>query len=67
MRKDPKDVVTEMVNQVGRHDARRLLVNEGISVSTAEKLVSGRYQPQVGYLITLAVMRAYEEAKLRAS
>ncbi len=67
MVKDPKAVVKEIATHVGKHDARKLLVNEGISTSTADKLVANRYSNEVGQLIKQAILRAYAVAKRQAS
>lgn len=67
MNKDPKKVVMEIANHVGKHDARKLLVDEGISTSTADKLVANRYKNEVGQLIKQAILRAYEVSKRQAS
>ncbi len=67
MVKDPKLLVKQIANHVGKHGARRLLVDEGISTSTADKLVGNRYSNEVGQLVTQAIHRAYEVAKRQAS
>jgi hypothetical protein len=67
MAKDPKELVKQLAQQVGKHEARRLLVEEGVSTSTAEKLVGARYKNEVGLLIKDAVLRALESAKRIAS
>jgi hypothetical protein len=67
MTKDPKKVVMEIAQQVGKHGARKLLVDEGVSTSTADKLVTNRYPNEVGQLVKQAILRAYEVAKRQAS
>lgn len=67
MVKDPKKVVLEIAQQVGKHEAQRLLVDEGVSTSTAQKLVANRYKNEVGQLIKQAILRAHEAAKRLAS
>lgn len=63
MVKDPKKLVTEIANRVGKHGARRLLVDEGVSTSTADKLVGNRYVSEVKELVRNAILKAYEKAK----
>lgn len=67
MIKDPKKVVLEIAQQVGKHEAQRLLVDEGVSTSTAQKLVANRYHFEVGQLVRQAIMRALEASKRTAS
>lgn len=67
MLKDPKKVVLEIANQVGKHEAQRLLVDEGVSTSTAQKLVANRYKPEVGQLVKQAILKAAAAAKRVAS
>lgn len=65
--KDPKQLVAALAQQVGKHGAQRLLVDEGVSTSTAQKLVAERYKAEVGQLIRQAILRACENAKKEAS
>lgn len=67
MVKDPKKLIKELSAQVGRPEAKRLLVSEGISISTADKLVRDVYKNDVGLLIQDAIRRAIEASKQRAS
>jgi len=67
MAKDPKILVKEIANHVGKHGARKLLVDEGISTSTADKLVAERYASEVGQLVLAAILRASARAKRQAS
>lgn len=67
MIKDPKKIVKEITNQLGKHEARRLLVDEGLSTSIAEKLVGNRYQNEVGQLVRQAILKAYDASKKTAS
>lgn len=67
MVKDPKKLVMEIANRVGKHGARKLLVDEGVSTSTADKLVCNRYDSEVKELVRQAILRAYEAHKLVAS
>lgn len=67
MVKDPKKLIIEIANHVGKHEARRLLVDEGVSTSTADKLVTNRYKNEVGQLIRQAILKAYEAYKKEAS
>lgn len=66
-RKDPKEEALELANQVGKPEARRLLVVAGISPHTADKLISGRYTSEVGLLVGAAIQRAIEAAKSGAA
>lgn len=65
MLKDPKIIVRELASQVGKHEAQKLLVDEGVSTSTAQKLVSDRYKPEIKELVRQAIGRAIEAAKSR--
>lgn len=66
--KDPKKLAIEMAAHVGKREAIRLLINEGLSPSIAEKLAAGRYAAaNVNYLTTLAIVRAHEASKAQAS
>lgn len=60
--------LSQLVESVGRPEAIRLLVVEGLSVSLAEKLVSGRYPSTVRPLVASAIERvARGQAKASAS
>jgi hypothetical protein len=63
---DPKKLVLELAKQIGKGEARRLLVEEGVSTSTAEKLVGERYESEVRGLVRAAILRAMQAAKLTA-
>lgn len=63
MIKDPKKLVMEIADRVGKHGARKLLVDEGVSTSTADKLVGDRYESEVKELVRNAILRAYEAHK----
>lgn len=67
MVKDPKAVVDEIAELVGKPEAKRLLINEGVSVSVSDKLVGRRYESEVGTLVRNAVLRALEKAKEQQS
>ncbi len=67
MIKDPKKLIKELASQVGRPEAKRLLVTEGISVSVADKLVRDVYKSDVGLLVQDAISRAIKAAKAKAS
>jgi hypothetical protein len=67
MAKDPKDLVRQIVSQVGKQEARRLLVATGISISASDKLVGQRYANEVGLLVKKAIMEAYEMCKKRSA
>lgn len=58
MAKDPKKIVQEIANQVGKHEARKRLVDEGVSTSTADKLVRDRYPSEIGQLLLQAILKA---------
>ncbi len=66
MIKDPKKTVRDIADQVGKQEARRLLVVEGISTSMADKLVADRYGSEVRQLVRQAIGRALEAAKKMA-
>lgn len=67
MVKNPKKLVKELSAQVGRPEAKRLLVVEGVSISTADKLVRDVYKNEVGLLIQAAILKAVEASKKQAS
>jgi hypothetical protein len=67
MVKDPKVLVKEIASRVGKHGARKLLVDAGISTSTADKLVGDRYASEVKELTRQAILRAHEACKKAAS
>jgi hypothetical protein len=67
MMKDPKELVRKLTQQVGKHEAKRLLVDEGVSTSTADKLVADRYKSEVKELIRKAIVGAVGKAKAKAS
>ncbi len=68
MMKDPKKAACELAARVGKHEAQRLLMSEGVSSSLAQKLVGNRYQAEnIGQLVRQAILRALEAAKLQAS
>jgi hypothetical protein len=62
-RKSPQEVVAELTELVGKHEARRLLVGEGISTSTSDKLVRNRYEHEIKHLMFQAINRAYKRVK----
>ena len=67
MIKGQDDLIDEVVLLVGKPEARRLLVAEGVSVSTATKLIGGKYESVFGLLLKRAVQSALENAKKQAS
>lgn len=58
MSKDPKDVVQEIVQLVGKPKAERLLIIADVSPSTAARLVRGTYESEVGTLVAAAIEKA---------
>ena len=58
MVKDPKKVVQEIVQLVGKPKAERLLIAEKASPSSAGKLVRGKYESAIGELLAEAIDRA---------
>lgn len=64
---DPKDLVKEIIARVGKHGALRLLINQGVGTSTAEKLVRNRYSSEMGQLLRQAVEQAYRESMRQVS
>lgn len=68
MVKDPKDTVQEIVSELGKAKAERLLIAHDVSPSAAGKLVRGTYASEVGALLSAAIERARVAArKSRAS
>lgn len=67
MVKDPKKLIKQLTSQVGKPEAKRLLISEGISISTADKLVREVYKNEVGLLIRAAVLRAVKASEQEAS
>lgn len=67
MDRDPKEIVRQLALQVGKHEARRRLVDEGISTSTADKLVGERYPSEIGQLLLQAILKARMAIKRPAS
>lgn len=60
---DPKDIVRQLEALVGKRAARRLMVVEGLSPSTADKLLRECYPSEVGALLGDALERALNAAK----
>lgn len=57
----------ELARLLGKGEARRLLVVEGVSPHTADKVINGRYASEIGTLVGAAIKRALEAAKKQAS
>ena len=66
MSKDPREIVQELVQMIGKRKAERLLISENISPSVANKLARNAYPSEIGELVAAAILRA-KEAALRAS
>jgi hypothetical protein len=66
-KKDWSQALDELTDLVGKPEAKRLLVLEGISVGTADKLVGRRYPSQPRHLVAAAIHRALEATKPKAS
>ncbi len=62
MNKDPKKIVEELVEMLGKQRAERLLIEADISPSTAGKLVRGKYPSQIRFLMGAAIAKAREAA-----
>lgn len=62
-----KAQVKAWATQIGKSEARRLLVVAGVSPHTADKLIGGRYPSEVGLLMGAAIERAIEASKQAAS
>jgi len=62
MIKDPKAVVREIIQLVGKPEAERLLIDAGVSPSLAAKLKRGKYRSEIGRLVAEAIARAKEKA-----
>lgn len=60
MIRDPKEVLKEVVERVGKRAARELLLNLKVNPSTAEKLVGERYEWDIGFLLLQKIYRAHE-------
>lgn len=58
MSKDPKRVVQEIVDLVGKRRAERILINADVSPSVAGKLVRGKYDSEIGVLVAAAIDKA---------
>lgn len=63
--RDPKELVQELAESLGKNEAKKFLVAEGISTSTADKLVGNRYASEVRGLVQQAIIRACESARKR--
>jgi hypothetical protein len=58
--------VKEMIERVGKKEARRLLAAEGVSPHTVLKIVGGTYNHDIGLLLVGAIRRAVANSKLSA-
>ncbi len=67
MTKDPRDAVKDLVRREGRRRVLGALIEEGISASTADKLVRGLYPSKVKDLVGMAIHRVTESLKNKAS
>lgn len=67
MKIDPRESVLELVALVGRSEARTLLVLEGVSPHTADKLTAGKYPSRVGKLMGDAIERVLSSVRVRVS
>lgn len=66
-RTDYKAAVKELVNQVGKLEAQKLLIAAGVSPSAAYKLTNNNYPSEIGGLLGAAIMRAIAASKQKAS
>ncbi len=55
--KDLKKMAEQFALKVGKPMARKLLVLEGVSPHTADKIISGRYPSEIGELLGNAIKR----------
>ena len=62
-----KAAVEDLAKKLGKPEARRLLVIEGLSPHTADKIMGGRYQSEMGPLVRDAIRRAIVAADKAAS
>jgi hypothetical protein len=64
-----KQKVRELVRDIGRAEARKLLESAGVSKVTADRLTgkTTRYPSNVGPLLGSAIERALESSKSKAS
>lgn len=67
MRDEWKEDVEKLASRVGKPEAKRLLVIEGIAPGTAEKIVGDRYYSKPGHLVMAAIKRAIMATEDRAS
>lgn len=63
MSKDPKDVIKEIVQLIGKVRAERLLIVNDVAPSTACKLVRGAYASAVGELLAEKIKRTRKAAE----
>lgn len=59
--KDVKKELVRISKKIGRQEVMILLINKGISVSTAEKLAYGRYKPTPGHLVNKMILEALND------
>lgn len=59
--------VADMVERVGKSEARRLLVVAGISPHTANTMTRGKYTAEIKLLVRRAILEAVEASKQEAS
>ena len=67
LNQDPRDIVMRLASKVGKKEARRLCVAEGISTSTFDKIYGDRYTREVGTLVRDAIARAWDRRNNKAS
>lgn len=61
--KDLKEEVQALARLLGKSEARRRLVVEGVSPHTADKLMRGVYPSEIGVLLGSAIRKVLEAAK----
>lgn len=56
-------MAVDLAARIGKSEARRRLVVEGVSPHTADKIIGSRYPSEIGVLLGAAIQRAIEVSK----
>ena len=67
LEKDYKKLAFDMGERLGTAKAHSLLTGQGVSPSTATKLLAGSYPSEIGLLLGSAVVRAERASRKQAS
>lgn len=62
-----RSFVDKLTQKVGKSEAMRMLVIEGLAPGTADKIAGNRYFSQPGCMVMDAIKRALEKAEAQAS